>query len=65
MSIDPAAGTMGLLGFAGSMLDPEEERERIMVGTGSPLADPLLTQASLQSLLMMGQAPDPAHPQAG
>ncbi len=60
MSIDPAAGTMGLLGFAGSMLDPEEERERNMVGTGSPLADPLLTQASLQSLLMMGQAPDPA-----
>ena len=65
MSIDPAAGTMGILGFAGSMLDPDKQKLPTTVGTGNPLADPLLNYASQFALMQMGQAPDPSMQMQG
>jgi hypothetical protein len=57
MSIDPAAGTQGILGFVGTMLAGKDEAEMRIGGTGSPNADPLMSAATQQALRMMGQEP--------
>lgn len=60
MSLDPAAGTLGLAGFAGTMLGGQEDAPIVTVGTGSPLSDPLLGAATNYALLGFGQPPSQA-----
>lgn len=60
MSMDPFAGTQGLIGFAGTMLAGDDEASMRIGGTGSPNADPLLSGATQYALMMMGQEPSQA-----